>query len=196
MAFARAERSSYYDLMVAAHESPSAARRASYLAHAIDEARHAHIFTLRAEELCPEVARDPRQRFADFEQLYQRLGETRFVAFVHLGELRGRARLSAFRDEHGRRGDHKTRALLDAILRDEARHCDYTSALLAELSPERTRTELLRARSWELGRIWLRQGAVISHALFALSMRFFYFVLFPLALFLRAGRAKEPRSWR
>lgn len=48
LAFARAERSSLYDMMEAANSTSDIGRKAQYLAHAVDEARHAKMFTLRA----------------------------------------------------------------------------------------------------------------------------------------------------
>jgi hypothetical protein len=192
MAFARAERSSYYDLIAAARLCADPARRALYLRHAGDESRHALMFTLRAEQLAADVAADPHEQHADFEHLYERLGEARFLAFVHAGERRGRAQLSIYRDELARRGDDRGRALLDAVLVDEARHEQYTREQLTHLVGEHAvRAALLRARGWELARGWLRVGRAASSLLFGAGMRVLYLLLFPLALVVRA-RAPRP----
>lgn len=181
MAFARAERSSYYDMIAAARLSTNADRRAAYLRHASDEARHALMFTLRAEQLDRSVASHPREQHADFEHLFERLGELRFAAFVHLGERRGRRQLSIFRDELALRGDDKSRALFDAILVDEARHESYTLEIVTQLAGN-ARKEIRRAVRWELWRSWLRAGRALSGAIFAWSMRVVYVLMFPLAL--------------
>jgi hypothetical protein len=192
MAFARAERSSYYDLIAAARLCSNPARRALYLRHACDESRHALMFTLRAEQLAADVAADPHEQHADFEHLYERLGETRFLAFVHTGERRGRAQLSMYRDELARRGDDKSRALLDAVLVDEARHEQYTREQLAQVIGEHAVTAaLVRARGWELARSWLRAGRTASSLLFAAGMGALYLLLLPLALVVRA---RAPRA--
>jgi hypothetical protein len=192
MAFARAERSSYYDLIAAARLCRDPARRALYLRHACDESRHALMFTLRAEQLAADVAADPHEQHADFEHLFERLGEARFLAFVHAGERRGRAQLSIYRDELARRGDDKGRALLDAVLVDEARHEQYTREQLALLlGGERALPAALRrARGWELARGWLRAGRAVSSWLFAAGMRALYLSMFPLALLVRARAAR------
>jgi rubrerythrin len=192
MAFARAERSSYYDLIAAARLCSDPARRALYLRHASDESRHALMFTLRAEQLAADVAADPHEQHADFEHLFERLGEERFLAFVYAGERRGRAQLSMYRDELARRGDDKSRALLDAVLVDEARHEQYTREQLTQLVGEpAVPTALRRARGWELARGWLRAGRAVSSLLFGAGMRVLYLSLFPLALVVRA---RTPRS--
>jgi hypothetical protein len=189
LAFARAERSSFYDMMEAANATADLPRKAQYVAHAVDEARHAKMFTLRALELDPSRATDPSLFHSDFEHLFTRLGEARFIAFVHLGERRGRAQMQLFRDElqalEGTpRADPKTRALLDAVMRDELQHERYSLALTRTLGGS-----LTRARAWELKRGWLRAGAAVSGLVFTLLMSVLYLLLFPLALLERSRRA-------
>ncbi|MCC6810483.1 MAG: hypothetical protein IT381_23830 [Deltaproteobacteria bacterium] len=140
------------------------------------------MFTLRAEQLDPEVAADPTQYLADFEHLFESLGEERFVAFVHVGEARGRRQLHIYRDELALRGDDKSRALFDAVVADEAHHEAYTGAILATLSTK-PRAAIARARRWELWRAWLRAGRLVSAAVFTWTMRLLYLCLFPLALY-------------
>ncbi len=188
MAFARAERSSHYDMLAAARLSPDPARRAEYLLHASDEARHALMFTLRAEQLDHAIAADPHEYIADFEHLFERLGEIGFLAFVHLGEQRGRRQFAVYRDELAKQSDDKGRALFDAVLVDEARHETYTKMLLDRLcgGDEQTQKALRRARRWELWRGWLRLGRVMSGAVFTWSMRLVYVLLLPFALIEKA----------
>lgn len=180
--FAKAERSSHFDMMEAANVTAEPARKAQYLSHAVDEARHAKMFTLRALELDPSRAADPSLYQSDFEHLFTRLGEAKFLAFVHLGEKRGRAQMKLFRDElqsleGTARADTKTKALLDAVMVDEERHESYSLELANRLGGS-----FGAARFWEFRRNWLRAGGLITGALYAVSMSVLYLMLFPLAL--------------
>lgn len=187
--FAKAERSSFYDMMEAANATSDLARKAQYVSHAVDEARHAKMFTLRALELDPSRAGDPALYTSDFEHLFTRLGEAKFISFVHLGERRGRSQMQLFRDEltaleGTAKADTKTRALLDAVMRDEVNHEAYSLALSKELGGS-----LVGARAWELKRGWLRAGALVTGLVYTALMSVLYVLLFPLALIEKA-RAK------
>lgn len=187
-AFAKAERSSFYDMMEAANASPDVTRKAQYVAHAVDEARHARMFSARALELDPSLALDSAFARADFEHLFSRLGETSFISFVHLGERRGRAQMALFRDElqeleGTERADAKTRVLLEAVMRDELRHETYSGELMTTLGGSVT-----AARWWELRRNWLRAGALISGLIFTAVTSVIYLLLFPLALLERRAK--------
>jgi len=197
MAFARAERSSFFDMMEAANTTSDLKRRAQYLRHAVDENRHAQMFSLRALELDPSLAFDDTLARADFEHLFTRLGEARFLAFVHLGEKRARAQMVMFRDELAgfegtTRADPKTKALLDAVMADEAEHEAYTKELLSTLS--QASNELTGARFWELRRGWLRLGAASSGFVFKVVMWAIYVALAPLAL-LERWRNRSVTGW-
>jgi hypothetical protein len=186
LAFARAERSSFYDMMEAANSTSDVGRKAQYLAHAVDEARHAKMFTLRALELDPSRATDPALFQSDFEHLFTRLSEARFMAFVHVGERRGRAQMQLFRDElqaleGTKRADQKTKALLDAVMKDEVNHESYSLELTRTLGGSIT-----GAHAWELRRSWLRAGSAVTGFVFTALMSVIYLLLFPLALLEKA----------
>lgn len=189
LAFASAERSSFYDMMEAANGTADATRAAQYLAHAVDEARHAKMFTLRALELDPSRATALELFRSDYEHLFTRLGEARFMAFVHVGERRGRAQMQLLRNElqaleGSPRADPKTKALLEAVMKDETQHERYSLALSTTLGGS-----LTRARAWELKRGWLRAGAAVTGLIFTVLMSALYLLLFPLAL-LEKGRSR------
>lgn len=179
-AFARAERSSHYDLLAAARLSTDVGRRAAYLLHASDELRHAALFEARAEER--GVAEVGLER-ADFEHLFERLGEQDFLAFVHRGEERGRRQFQVYRDELARRGDPRGRAMFDAILADEDRHAAYTRELLTVVAggDAEARRALRRMAAWEAWRLWRRAGSQLGSALFAVTMTVLYAAMAPLA---------------
>ncbi len=195
--FARAEASSVLDMLLAARSTPSAARRALYLRHALDEARHARMFAARADQLAVERGGTPAGAArADYEALFERLGEVAFLAFVHRGERRGRKQFEAHRDHFARSGDGRGRALFEAILVDERRHESYTRELLVELSGgERpARRALRRAAAWEAWRLWRRAGRAMGALVYAIVMAVAFVAIAPIALAYRLA-APAPRGW-
>ena len=177
--FARAEQGSRIDLLHAAHRTDARARRVLYLRHALDETRHAQMFWRRSTDLRLAAGRDPfPPPVADTERLFERLGELRFLAFVHRGERRGRQQFERYAAHFSARGDVRTRALFEAILVDEQRHESYTRALLVELagSERAARRELQRAALWEAWRTWRRAGRTLATAVYTLAMIAIYLV--------------------
>lgn len=203
LGFSLAEHASMLDLRAAAAQSPSAERRALYLRHALDEGRHARMYAQRAAEL--ERARGHEPRYApqaDIEDLFERLGEVDFLAFVHRGEARGGELFKEHRRQFLRRGDEKTSSLFEAIITDEAQHADYTWRLLVELAggPKQARRALRKAAAWEAYRLWRRAGRAIAGVVYAALMTVLYIAIFPFAILVRVVRparvgwvaAKEP----
>ena len=107
--FSLAEHGSMLDLSAAANLTLSRERQAAYLRHLLDEKRHAQMFSARSTEIRRkqnlETLGFPN---ADTEKLFERLGEVRFLAFVHRGEKRGRQQFEAYRDWFARQGDTKS----------------------------------------------------------------------------------------
>jgi len=186
--FAHAEAGSRIDMITAARLTPSAERRALYLRHALDEGRHAQLFALRSAELRARRGLRPLGFVRpEAEALFERLGERRFLAFVHRGEQRGRRQFEGYREHFARAGDDRMRALFDAILTDERRHEEYTGALLRELcgGARGARRALGGAAAWEAWRTWRRAGRALAGAAYAASMSVLYLLLAPFALALR-----------
>jgi hypothetical protein len=206
--FACAEEGSRIDLLAAANLTASPARRALYLRHALDEGRHAGMFARRAAELssgprwgsarqesssAPNPARGGRELGpvrADSEQLFERLGEERFLAFVHLGEARAGAQFAAHIRMCRRIGDTRSVALLEAISADEARHARYTGDLLVELSggEREARRAVRRAALWEAWRLWRRAGRWVAARVYGALMLVVFVAMAPLALLVRLVR--------
>lgn len=193
--FALAEQGSMIDLKAAARLTPSADRRAAYVRHLLDETRHARVFTQRSAELRAAEGQatlgSPR---ADTEALFANLGELRFLAFVHRGETRGCEQFEAYRTWFAARGDRRTSAMFDAILKDERRHMRYTRELLVEMAGGEgaARRELRRAQRWELWRNWRRAGRFLAERIYAVLMIAFSIVLSPFALLVRWTRPVRP----
>ena len=185
--FALAEDGSRADLMQAAARTASAQRAALYVRHAADEARHAAAFAARSAELrrARELPALPTPR-ADSEDLFRRLGEVDFLAFVHLGEGRGRRQFESYSDWFDSVGDARMRSLFDGILVDERRHEAYTRELLEELAggPQAAAAALRRAWRWDAWRRWRRLGAGAAGAVYVLLMSALYLTTLPLALVL------------
>ncbi len=191
--FARAEQGSRIDMLQAAQRTPDLRRRALYVRHALDETRHAQMFGRRSSELRAIAGRAPYGAvIADTEDLFERLGEARFLAFVHRGESRGRVQFEVYAAHFAARGDARTAALFTAILVDEARHEAYTRELLVDLVGEaRARTELRRAAWWEAWRTWRRAGRALAARIYGVVMMLIYLVAGPLAWL---ALARRPRS--
>lgn len=166
--FARAELSSRIDLLAAANLAEDPRVAAAALQHAADEQRHARLFHARAVELGEHAP-----LHADFEHLYERLGQERFFAFVHLGEARACRQLTIWSAWLGRGKDQR---VLQAVLPDEERHRAYTAALAGSLA---------QAALWEAGRTWMRAGRALTDALFTALATLLYLTLAPLALLVR-----------
>jgi hypothetical protein len=193
--FARAERGSMIDLLAAANLTPSPERRALYLRHALDEARHAGMFAHRSAELCRAQGLPPLGPVhADTEQLYERLGELGFLAFVHLGEARAGGQFAVHIGTCRKLGDARSAALLEAISADEAQHAGYTGDLLVALAggEREARRAVRRALVWEAWRLWRRAGRWVAGRLYAALMLVLFVAVTPLALLVRWRSPARP----
>jgi rubrerythrin len=191
LGFARAELASMLDLRAAAEASPSEARRALYLRHALDEERHARMLHQRGAELMRARGEaPPSPPRADTEALFESLGELAFLAFVHRGERRGRMQFEVHRDAFARRGDDKTRALFEALIGDERRHEAYTWELLVEMAGGEiaARAALRRAAAWEAWRLWRRAGRALAQLIYMALMSVLFVALLPWSLLVRVFR--------
>ena len=122
LGFCRAERNSELELLAAARSTTRNEHRALYLRHAIDESRHADLFFRRAN--AADQATAPMFPDVDTDELFARLGERDFLAFVHNGERDGAAQFRGYVEHfRARVGDAADPAKLFAgILVDEDRH--------------------------------------------------------------------------
>ena len=197
-AFARAEQGSLIDLSQAASQTQCPARAALYLRHASDEARHARLFSRRSAELRAAAGRLPlAPPRADTDNLFERLGEVDFLAFVHRGEARGCRQFEAYRDYFATVGRAADRALFHGVVADEYRHRDYTRSLLVDLAggEDQARRALRRVRRWEAWRSWRRAGRGLAGRVYGLAMFAIYVAAAPLALLVRVTRPTHP-GWR
>jgi len=195
--FAMAEQESMLELRAAAALCESPERRALYLRHALDEERHAAMFAAHSAELRREMGRAPwGAPRATCEDLFAKLGEPGFLAFVHAGERKGRTQFIYYERYFERLGHNKLRALFTALIGDERGHEDYTLRLLRETEGQGrpAKRKLLRVRAWEALRMWRRAGQGVAGALYFVLMSVLYVSLLPLSLWVRITRPK-PRGW-
>lgn len=188
--FALAEQESMLELRAAAARCPSPERSALYLRHALDEERHATIFATHAAEIRREIGKAPwgHPRTA-CENLYERLGEVDFLAFVHRGEMRGRSQFEVYEKYFARRGDDKLRAMFAALIGDERGHESYTGEwLVREAGEGGARKAIAKVVLWESARGWRRAGQRIATWVYAASMTVLFAALAPFALFVRVAK--------
>lgn len=197
--FSFTEYSSVLDLMQAARLTASPDRAALYLRHLQDELKHTRIFLHRANKLRAQSGMSPLPApDADYEHLFERLGEVQFLAFVHLGEKRGCMQFSSYARYFAGKGDRHTGGMFSAVLEDETVHMNYTRALLLELcgSEAAARRALRRARFWEARRSWMRRGLSLTSQLFFFIAISVYPLLIPYRLLqLCRPRAAAVSGW-
>ena len=97
--FAEVEAESVLEMRIAAARTVDPQRRVLYLRHALDEERHARAFSHAAREHGAAWA----PLHVSSEDLFERLGEERFLAFIHRGERRGRMQFESYEAHFGRR---------------------------------------------------------------------------------------------
>jgi hypothetical protein len=194
--FARTEEQSQLELRDAARACPDERRRALYLRHALDEARHSRTFAEHAEELSRLAGGAGFSRpSAGSEGLFERLGEPRFLAFVHAGERRGRVEFETYARLLRQRGSLALAQLFEGVIGDERQHEAYSARLLEELAGGAEAARALTfARRWQAWRAFRRGGRGVSGALYNLTMLALYAALVPFALLWRL-RPSPPRGF-
>lgn len=190
---AATERGSYLTLQWAAQETESSARAALYLRHAMDEARHARLFWERANALWP--AEGPL--LADSEDLFRRLGEREFLAFVTHGERRGREQFEIYERYLRGRGFLEDAELFARIAADERHHESYSKKLLEEQagSDAEAARSLSKVRLWEAWRSWRRVGRRLSLGIYTCLIWALFPVILPYALITRPLQKRQV-GWR
>jgi bacterioferritin (cytochrome b1) len=195
--FSLAEYGSMLELSAAARYSPSFKRSALYVRHLSDEIRHADLFAQRSAELRKKLKLDPLGHpHADTENLFQSLGERRFLAFVHRGEARACKQFKVYEDWLRRHGDKKTSNIFKTILQDERRHAEYTLQLLRTIagSERAARKYLRRAGLWEAKCRWLRISNSLSGKMFFVLAVTVYLLAAPYVV-LASRLYPEQRGW-
>jgi len=185
--FAATEAGSALDMLKAAELESDPRVRRLFFRHAVDEARHAVLFRDAARRLapCAKASSDHALVRATRQNLYQRYGRVRFLAFVHVAERRG-ARQFAFLAQRFAADRADLAAVLERVLRDERFHVAYTRRLLDELAARGTkhalsvRWALARARAARAWEAWRRAGRTLGDGFSRALLLLLYFTIVPL----------------
>ena len=200
--FAQAERGSSYDMLEAAERTEDPKLRIKYLRHSLDEARHARLFRNRAMALNPDRA-SAALMDANYlsshgiirsESLFERFGETRFLAFVYDAESRGLEQFQMYCDL--KLPDPDTIDTLKRIIKDERFHRSYSGAELQRRSQKGQKSDVqqaMRAQYWSNPwEAWLRFGRVLG----SVMGRFWLWLLYVLLVgFFRPFAKLESQGW-
>jgi len=197
MGFAATEEGSALDMLRAAERATDPRLRRLFLRHGLDEARHAQRFRDTARAIAPNHARTRAHEAvrAERQDLWERFGETRFVAFVYLSESRAAKQFGVLADhfaDHGVLGP-----LFTEIGKDERFHVAYSKQLLDEWRAAGRTREVARAlRKVKLSMAWsawLRAGRRIGDRLIRLLLAtLFVTAVAPFGLFAR----RRPAGWK
>jgi rubrerythrin len=201
--FAATEAGSALDMLKAAELCDDPRLRRLFFRHAMDEARHAQLFRQAAQQIDP----DPLRRGTDYhlihasrQNLYERLGPTRFMAFVHLAEKSGEAQFRALERHFARQERPELEQLFARIGKDERFHVGYSGAILRRWKQEgrgrEVRRALLRTRLDRAWQAWRRAGRVLGDLMSRAILSVVYLVAFPIFVLIQRIVEPERPGWK
>ncbi len=168
MGFAATEQGSALDMIRASELTDDPTLRRLFFRHGMDEARHAQRFREAARQLLGGRDGGPRTweaQHAVRQDLFQRWGTVRFVAFVWLSESRAREQFRVLAARFRTRRPQLA-LLFDDIGRDEKVHAAYSGHLLdtwrAEGREDEVRSALRRVRIDGAWAAWRNSGRRIG----------------------------------
>lgn len=199
--FASTEAGSALDMLKAAELTDDPKLRRLFFRHAMDEARHAQLFRAAARR----IAGGARARGSEYnlihatrQNLLERFGLVRFVAFVYLAERRGEQQFRALREHFADRPDLAD--LFARIGKDEKFHVSYSRKLLRDWTRQGRGREVLQAlwyirlaRAWDA---WLRAGRMLGDLLSRVCMSLVYLLVLPPFVVLSRWRDPVRRGWK
>jgi len=200
LSFAAVEADGGRDLVRAAELTRDPLLRRLYLAHALDECRHARLFRGRGVELLNDHPPNsgnsiyqadwlaPGERGLDDLQV-EREHDGDLLAFLHLSERAAARSFAQYRDALP--NDPATREVFEKVLRDEEFHMNYTRAQLSRIEPEKQRLYIWRARLSRLWKGYLRLAMALAGMISGVVLRVIYFVVLPPFAFLAKRSARE-----
>jgi hypothetical protein len=203
IAFAQVEGDGGRDIVRAAEVTPDPLLRRLYLAHAIDELRHADLFRQRGAALL-QLRSTRAEGLFNTSPLPGGHGlddlsidgepDHRLLAFLHVAESAAAGRFAIYRDVVG--DDPSTRAIFDEILRDEVFHMNYTYMQLARVLPGSYRRQVWQARASRMWKRYLRAAAAVAGVMGTAILTVIYFVvLAPFAWLAKRAERREPGGW-
>lgn len=193
--FAATEAGSALDMLKAAELTDDPKLRQLFFRHAMDEARHARLF----RESALQVAGDGRPIASEYslihaarQNLFETLGLVRFIAFVHMSEVRGELQFRALRQHFKDRP--QLEALFAQISQEERFHVSYSARLLQKWR-EQGRRSTVRGAIWHVHftralRAWTRSGRILGDAINRVLLSIIYLTVLP--LFVLVSRFADP----
>ncbi len=159
------ELGSAFDMFKATELTKRGELRKKYFRHALDEARHSHLFMKRVMEMggASGVAglhgggTTNMHDVVEGQTLFERLGELEFLAFVYIAEAEAVEQFKVYQDH--RLMDDRTEAMMEGILQDEYFHVSYSRAALDQYREsgreEEVKKAMRRVKRRRLGERWL-----------------------------------------
>jgi rubrerythrin len=198
--FASTEAGSALDMLKAAELCEEPILRRLFFRHALDEARHAQMFRDGARQLVVDAHRRASSYsliHARRQNLFERLGLLRFIAFVYVAEKRGEAQFRALA-KHFERDPHLG-PLFSRIAKDERFHVAYSAKLLAEWSRagngRAVRWALMRVQASRALEAWRRAGRLLGDAVGRIALGLVYLVVLPLFVVFSRLSDRAPVGW-
>ncbi len=206
--FAATELASAHDMLRAAEQESDAKLRRLFFRHALDEFRHADAFAAAADAIEQEADathadRDRLPLTAPRDHLYDDMGRTRFLAFVHLAEKDGQAHFAALHRFFAARNrdsvDRRLCALFSRVEKDERFHVAYSKRALTTgahaVAPSRWRA-LVLSIVFARGKVqWHQAGAQVGTLLSGALMLSLFVVVLPVFALLHRWMERTPGGW-
>ncbi len=197
--FAHTEAGSALDMLAAAEETNVPSLRAKFFRHALDERRHARMFTHRASVLA-----NGRQRvravledagyllshgIRSKESLHTQMTDAEFFAFIWVAEMRGAQQFDVYASLMA--SDSESAAMFAEIGNDERFHISYSrkelDRMIADGRGKEVRRAIRKVRRQRFAQAWLRVSRRIGDVMSGLWLTLAYFVVIgPFALIVRA----------
>ncbi len=200
MGFSATELGSALDMLRAAELTTDPDLRRLFMKHALDEARHAQQFRDAAKQL---LGRDPEVRpwerhHALRQDLFERWGVTRFVAFVWISEAKASRQFEVLCGHFS--GRPELQDLFARVGRDERYHVAYSKHLLDMWRAEGRGAEVDRAlREIRLSLAWMawrRAGRRIGELMTLGLMAALYVAVVPVFALLQRALERPQHGWR
>ena len=184
--FSQAERGSAYDMLAATEQTERRDLRRKYLEHALDETAHARVFRDRANALGAsredsaiiDIGYLSEHGIIGGETLFERLGELKFLAFVHIAEKQALEQFMVYKSRNLL--DEESQRCLDRIRKDEIFHMSYSGAELEKFRKKGREEEVTKAIKevhWDRWKeAWLRFSHSVGDFVSGLWLMVIYFL--------------------
>lgn len=218
LGFAATEAGSALDMLDAAERVQDPRLRKLFFRHALDEAKHARMFTQAARRQTPDARADAYSDIrATRQNLFRRMDLVEFVVFVHVAEKAGRAHFAALARHFSGHAESTSGSgpahspsppgpdpdlhdLFTRIEKDERYHVGYTGKQLERWRAQGRGAEISRAwrrvrlrQGWEA---WRRAGRQLADPIARLLLGLVYVFTVPGFALLQRVLDREQLGWK